>query len=235
MVEESGGSVGIRGGGAGRGGGMRQVGRPGMVPGRGGGGSELLGAGSLGGGGLGNSYASEATRVAAALAGKMPKEVRPAGGEGMGKGRGWGKRGGGEGREETGEKNKEEGGGKIRGGEPRGEGEAGELRQSWQARRNIRRRGRRKSRQVREARSRDEFLEYLGAQWWERKKQAAEAEERERGCSGEQARGVQAMMTLIVIGTVQGGEREGAPLGSMKRGVSGGRQPEEEEERKESQ
>ena len=70
MVEESGGSVGIRGGGAGRGGGMRQVGRPGMVPGRGGGGSELLGAGSLGGGGLGNSYASEATRVAAALAGK---------------------------------------------------------------------------------------------------------------------------------------------------------------------
>ena len=70
MVEESGGSVGIRGGGAGRGGGMRQVGRPGMVPGRGAGGSELLGAGSLGGGGLGNSYASEATRVAAALAGK---------------------------------------------------------------------------------------------------------------------------------------------------------------------
>ena len=70
MVEESGGSVGIRGGGAGRGGGMRQVGRPGMVPGRGGGGSELLGAGSLGGGGLRNSYASEATRVAAALAGK---------------------------------------------------------------------------------------------------------------------------------------------------------------------
>jgi hypothetical protein len=43
------------------------------------------------------------------------------------------------------------------------------------------------------------------------------------------------MMTLIVIGTVQGGEREGAPLGSMKRGGSGGRQPEEEEERKESQ
>jgi len=39
-------------------------------------------------------------------------------------------------------------------------------------------------------------------------------------------------MTLIVIGTVQGGEREGAPLGSMKRGGSGGRQPEEEEERK---
>jgi hypothetical protein len=70
MVEESGGSVGIRGGGAGRGGGMRQVGRPGMVPGRGGGGSELLGAGSLGGGGLGNNCASEATRVAAALAGK---------------------------------------------------------------------------------------------------------------------------------------------------------------------
>ena len=63
MVEESGGSVGIRGGGAGLGGGMRQVGRPGMVPGRGGGGSELLGAGSLGGGGLRNSYASEATRV----------------------------------------------------------------------------------------------------------------------------------------------------------------------------
>jgi hypothetical protein len=107
------------------------------------------------------------------------------------------------------------------------------LRQSWQARRNRRRRGRRKSRQVKEARSRDEFLEYLGAQWWERKKQAAE--ERERGCSGEQALGVQAMMTLIVIGTVQGGEREGAPLGSMKRGGSCGRQPEEEEERKESQ
>jgi hypothetical protein len=41
-----------------------------MVPGRGGGGSELLGAGSLGGGGLGNNCASEATRVAAALAGK---------------------------------------------------------------------------------------------------------------------------------------------------------------------
>jgi hypothetical protein len=69
-VEESGGSVGIRGGGSGRGGGVRQVGRPGMVPGRGGGGRELLGAGSLGGGGLGNSYASEATKVAAALAGK---------------------------------------------------------------------------------------------------------------------------------------------------------------------
>jgi hypothetical protein len=61
--------VGIRGGGSGRGGGVRQVGRPGMVPGRGGG-RELLGAGSLGGGGLGNSYASEATKVAAALAGK---------------------------------------------------------------------------------------------------------------------------------------------------------------------
>ncbi len=46
-----------------------------------------------------------------------------------------------------------------------------------------------------------------------------------------QARGVQAMMTLIVIGTVQGGEREGDPRGFMKRGGSGGRQPEEEEER----
>jgi hypothetical protein len=39
------------------------------------------------------------------------------------------------------------------------------------------------------------------------------------------------MMTLIVIGTVQGGEREGAPLGYMKRGGSGGSQSEEEEER----
>jgi hypothetical protein len=47
--------VGIRGGGAGRGGGVRRVGRPRMVPERGGGGRELLGAGSLGGGGLGNS------------------------------------------------------------------------------------------------------------------------------------------------------------------------------------
>ena len=88
---EWGGSVGIRGGGAGRGGGMRQVGRPGMVPGRGGGGSELLGAGSLGGAGLRNSYASEATRVAAALAGKMPKEVRPAGERGWGRGEGGGR------------------------------------------------------------------------------------------------------------------------------------------------
>ena len=31
---------------------------------------------SLGGGGLGNSYASEATKAAAALAGKWPKEGR---------------------------------------------------------------------------------------------------------------------------------------------------------------
>ena len=62
--------MGIRGGGAGRGGGVRQVGRPRMVPERGGGGRELLGAGSLGGGGLGNSYASEATKVAEGLARK---------------------------------------------------------------------------------------------------------------------------------------------------------------------
>ena len=39
------------------------------------------------------------------------------------------------------------------------------------------------------------------------------------------------MMTLIVIGTVHGGEREGAPSGFMKREGGGGRQPEEEEER----
>jgi hypothetical protein len=105
------------------------------------------------------------------------------------------------------------------------------LSQSWQARRNRRRRLRRKSRKFRETRSRDEFLEYLGAQWWARKEQAAKAEERERGCAGGQARGVQALMTLIVIGTVQGGEREGAPIGFMKREGVGGRQPEEEEER----
>ena len=37
-----------------------------------------------------------------------------------------------------------------------------------------------------------------------------------------QARGVQAMMTLIVIGTVQGGEREGDPRGFMKRGGAAG-------------
>jgi hypothetical protein len=38
-------------------------------------------------------------------------------------------------------------------------------------------------------------------------------------------------MTLIVIGTVHGGERDGAPIGFMKREGVCGRQPEEEEER----
>jgi hypothetical protein len=46
----------------------------------------------------------------------------------------------------------------------------------------------------------------------------------------QQAKGVQVLMTLIIIGAVQGGEREGAPLGYMKRRGGSGEQIEEKEE-----
>jgi hypothetical protein len=62
------------------------------------------------------------------------------------------------------------------------------------------------------------------------KKQAAETAERERGYRRQQAKGVQVLMTLIIIGAVQGGEREGAPLGYMKRRGGSGEQIEEKEE-----
>jgi hypothetical protein len=68
------------------------------------------------------------------------------------------------------------------------------------------------------------------AEWWEWKKQAAETAERERGYIRQQAKGVQVLMTLIIIGAVQGGEREGEPLGYMKGGGGSGEQIEEKEE-----
>ena len=85
----------------------------------------MLGAGSLGGGGLRNSYASEATRVAAALAGKMPKEVRPAGERGWGRGEGGGREEGGRGGRRPGRKIKRKAGVRFEEGSPGGKGKRG--------------------------------------------------------------------------------------------------------------
>jgi hypothetical protein len=74
-----------------------------------------------------------------------------------------------------------------------GEDQRGGQSQSWQARKNRERRRKGKSRKFREARSRDEFIEHLGAGCWEWKKQAAETAERERGYMRQQAKGVQVL------------------------------------------
>jgi hypothetical protein len=126
-------------------------------------------------------------------------------------------------REEDGETEKDRG--RRRGGKQ------GALSHSWQATKNRERRRTKRSRKFRAARSRDEFIEYLGSAWWGWKKQSKGREERESRYRSQQPIGVQVMMTLTVIAAVRGGERDEPPLGFMKRRDDGrGGQSEEQGE-----